>query len=382
MKKLYIILTILSFTFSLQAQNLGVDQTAPTSKVDINGNLSVGSSYSGTMAAPANGAIIEGFLGIGTPAPASELHIDGASPIITANSSNMSSGLRISVTGLDDDNDALLRVQDDGSTRLFIGKNGNLGIGVTPNAKFEIGGNSRFAVITDSINYVKIGHFTSSSIATRIAGFGNVEINIDDNDNTTNHYFNIMDAGNEIMRVTDEQRLGFRTTTPDGDIHILQSASPFPDPTTGGITLEDLSNDKWQIWNSNNFLSFGFNGTRVGYINNSTGAYVATSDLRLKKDIEPMPATLDKVLKLRPVTYHYKQQESDGKKVQGFIAQEVEQLFPESVHTDEGGDMRGISYSDFGVIAIKAIQEQQEIINELSKTVKELQAEIEELKKK
>ena len=77
MKKLLLLLTLSFFVWSTQAQNVGVDQTNPINKLDINGNLSVGSNYSGTFTAPANGAIFEGQVGIKTELPQADLHVNG-----------------------------------------------------------------------------------------------------------------------------------------------------------------------------------------------------------------------------------------------------------------------------------------------------------------
>jgi hypothetical protein len=61
---------VLLVSGSAFAQNVGIGQAAPKSKLDVNGNLQVGATYSGVTAnaAPANGAIIEGKVGIGTAA--------------------------------------------------------------------------------------------------------------------------------------------------------------------------------------------------------------------------------------------------------------------------------------------------------------------------
>jgi len=49
--------------------NIGIGTITPVSKVDVNGNLTIGSSYSGSNAAPSNGAIIQGQVGVGNNAP-------------------------------------------------------------------------------------------------------------------------------------------------------------------------------------------------------------------------------------------------------------------------------------------------------------------------
>lgn len=59
------------------AQNVGIGQAIPVSKLDVNGGLTVGSAYSGISAAPANGAIIQGNTGIGTATPAARLDVEG-----------------------------------------------------------------------------------------------------------------------------------------------------------------------------------------------------------------------------------------------------------------------------------------------------------------
>lgn len=100
---------------------------------------------------------------------------------------------------------------------------------------------------------------------------------------------------------------------------------------------------------------------RMAWISNSTGAYTETSDRNLKRDIRTVDNILDRVLQLRATRYQFnRQNQSDERRNFGFIAQEVQEIFPDLVVQEE--DILGLSYANFSVLAIKAIQEQQEII--------------------
>ena len=58
----------------VSAQNVGIGQPNPGSKLSIAGNVSIGSTFSG-LSAPANGLIVEGRVGIGTANPAYKLDV-------------------------------------------------------------------------------------------------------------------------------------------------------------------------------------------------------------------------------------------------------------------------------------------------------------------
>lgn len=60
---------------------LGIGTTAPANLLDVEGGIAIGTTYSGTTAAPTNGAIIEGNVGIGTNAPASMLDVNGTTTL-------------------------------------------------------------------------------------------------------------------------------------------------------------------------------------------------------------------------------------------------------------------------------------------------------------
>ena len=111
---------------------------------------------------------------------------------------------------------------------------------------------------------------------------------------------------------------------------------------------------------------------------NSATSYVTSSDYRLKENVVPMTGALDKVAQLKPVTYTWKQDGSDG---QGFIAHELQAVVPDAVvgekdAVDEDGNPKyqGIDTSFLVATLTAAIQEQQTIINDLKARVETLEA--------
>ena len=82
-------------------------------------------------------------------------------------------------------------------------------------------------------------------------------------------------------------------------------------------------------------------------------------------------------MKLKPSKYYYKNVGHQDRKSWGFIAQEVEKYFPEIVREKNG--YKGLAYDDFAILSIKAIQEQQAIIEEQQSENDELRTRIEKL---
>jgi len=86
-------------------------------------------------------------------------------------------------------------------------------------------------------------------------------------------------------------------------------------------------------------------------------------------------------MNLNPVSYHLKSEEKGQDSRIGFIAQEVKLLFPGMVTISNDrthgykafADLHMMDYSGFGVLAIKAIQEQQQLIADLQKRMQLLE---------
>jgi hypothetical protein len=89
------------------------------------------------------------------------------------------------------------------------------------------------------------------------------------------------------------------------------------------------------------------------------GSWGVVSDRRLKKNIAPLNGALERLLKLRSVTFEYKDPEKvhQFKGTQtGFIAQDVEQVFPEWV-TENAEGYKTVSIRGFESESVQAIRE-------------------------
>lgn len=159
-------------------------------------------------------------------------------------------------------------------------------------------------------------------------------------------------------------------STPDADLHIKQS--DLNPNGTGGLMLESQSSyENWKFYHNGAHLGIAQNGIARAYIQSGTGAWITTSDRHKKKNILKIKDVLGKVNQLTPVKYHYTDQNDSDKKISGFIAQEVATLFPDMVHY-KGKKVLGLNYSEFGVLAIAALQEQQLEIELLKKINQQL----------
>lgn len=88
--------------------------------------------------------------------------------------------------------------------------------------------------------------------------------------------------------------------------------------------------------------------------------FIIRSDSRLKENIVTVDSALDKVMKMRGV--YFNKLDETTRRI-GVIAQEVEQVLPEVVHTDDTPEqMKAVSYANIVGLLIEAIKEQQEMI--------------------
>jgi hypothetical protein len=101
------------------------------------------------------------------------------------------------------------------------------------------------------------------------------------------------------------------------------------------------------------------------------------SDIRLKTNISPISGPLNSILYLDGVTFFWNTKKypelglSDDPQI-GFIAQEVEKIYPELVTTDESG-FKTVDYNKLIPVLVEGIKQQQVIIHELELRVDTLE---------
>jgi len=112
------------------------------------------------------------------------------------------------------------------------------------------------------------------------------------------------------------------------------------------------------------------------------------SDIRLKRDIQPLKSSLDRVLELRGVSYRWRTEEFPERGFKetgqiGLVAQEVEGVIPELVSTNSQG-FKAVSYDKLTAVLVEAIKELRAenkcLKEQLSQKVREQQSQIDELR--
>jgi len=162
--------------------------------------------------------------------------------------------------------------------------------------------------------------------------------------------------------------------TEGGEIKLLGSGGDLQiDNYNGNARIFTLGTGKY-------FQVIGGSGVKAN-------SFVYSSDKTLKKDIEIIPDALNKVNKLEGISFRWKDKEREDKINLGVIAQDVEKIFPEVVHTDSETGLKSVEYGNLISPVIEAIKEltkkvdnlfgiyfdQQGQINDLQKQINDLQ---------
>lgn len=145
--------------------------------------------------------------------------------------------------------------------------------------------------------------------------------------------------------------------------------------------LNPESNWEFFVLSAGN-LQLYFNNNLRGTFNSTSGNYTSSSDARLKTNIRSLEGTLGKLMQVNPVIYNFKTDLQNS--YHGFLAQELQLVFPELVSEVEGRNSNNentllVDYAQISVLSVKAIQEQQEIIESQNSKIDKQQALIEQL---
>ncbi len=374
--------------------NLGVGVSPPQQKLHVAGNARISGIASG-----ANGALVrtnasgdliitnltgsagDVLLGNGTFGPGSNFADNLGNHTATANL-NMNTREIDNVVNVD-----FGQVEGYG-VRFWSSDSYKISMGNS--AEYHYGPVTDYSIRMNMNNTGGRGWTWGIAGSTPIAGLNNVgNMQINGDFTVAGGDIDVGSNGEKIFASGDDLRLssnsGYIDIIPGDSQHglILRDFSGASSDWTGIRHVNNGTLDRFEISVSNSGYGSGLvvrQDNRVGIGTTSPGyqLHVAgkiksdgiteTSDARLKKHILPIDNALEKLLSLKGVTYSWRIDEfpqfklSEGTQI-GVIAQDIQQIFPEVVNTDDEGYL-SVEYSHLVPVLIEAIKAQQLIIDE------------------
>jgi hypothetical protein len=107
-------------------------------------------------------------------------------------------------------------------------------------------------------------------------------------------------------------------------------------------------------------------------------SWLKASDIRLKKDIVPLKGALDKIARIRGITYNTVLEPDDAPRHIGCIAQEVEKEFPELVAENTDG-YKSVAYHTMTAVLVEAVKELKARNDRLRQELRALKKEFQHL---
>ena len=273
----------------------------------------------------------------------------------------------------------------------------------TSSADLAINLSGGVSLITPSTGTLALG--TSSTERMRITSAGNVGVGTTD----TNSHRMAIDSGSGtslgLMHKSSNTftLMTFKASGSTQDIRLGATGNDMIFQTAGtermrinssgntmfGTTSEAYTSARLHVGNGNATYAYAF-GTIANYspfyivnsagtgvrLDNNSNSWTSTSDETVKENIEDIGNVLDIVKNYRTVKFNFIGQEEE--KI-GFIAQDWQNDFPQVVSADERNNKLGINYTETIPVLLKAIQEQQTIIETQQTTINDLKSRIETL---
>jgi hypothetical protein len=164
------------------------------------------------------------------------------------------------------------------------------------------------------------------------------------------------------------------STTSQKSLYVSQTAATSNEATAAArFTKSSATTTTGQV-----FIEFTVNndGAGSGQINAngaSAAAFGSFSDRRLKENITDLPSQLANIMALRTVEFDYIESEGGGHQI-GFIAQEVQEIYPDLVGERADGMLTLTDLNKNDARLIKAIQEQQALITAMTARITALES--------
>jgi hypothetical protein len=203
----------------------------------------------------------------------------------------------------------------------------------------------------------------STGVIANPDGLSNLDFRVA-SDNNDNMLF--VDAGNNLLHM-GKSAGGFAaagiTCYPQGEINATTTDNRTP------LYLNRQGSD------GNIIAFYRISNAFVGSISvtSSGTTYTTTSDRRLKDNIEPIVDATDKLMSMKPVTHTWIA-DPEAPSVHGFIAQEMQEIVPEAVSGEDGGEeMMSMDYGRITPVLVAALQEATNEIKALKQRVSELE---------
>ena len=252
-----------------------------------------------------------------------------------------------------------------GNGDLVKDASGNVGIGTSsPALKLDVAGNINCINSASNISGLYFGvNATPSSQYSSIQA-----------DGRSTGYILFGTNATERMRIDSNGRLLVNSTSDVGGNNPAFSAS-----ASGTTSFSNIMEARWTGTTSIYHLLVRNGNGLIGGVQSSgsTTAFLTSSDYRLKNNIAPITGALAKVALLKPVTFKWKADDTDG---EGFIAHELAAVcriavYGEKDALNEDGSIKSQSIDTSFLVATltAAIQEQQTLITALTARITALE---------
>jgi hypothetical protein len=347
-----------------------------------------------------------GNVGIGTTSPAGRLDVAGGSIVNTttalgstgfltwngtSNGIGVSTDFSVPVSYIDYPASFFVRDRSASfATRLCVNSSGNVGIGTTsPATKLHVLTSSptsanevaRFQGGSNSANFRNyISLYTTNpdywwelSNQAPDGGSANNGIAFRERSNA---------ASVERLYIAQGGNVGIGTTSPTAKFQVnaatvseiarIQSDAS-GDAATAALNIVKFDNNNTTSQVFLQFLINNFaNGSgRINANGANAAAFGSYSDSRLKENITELPSQLANICLLKPSEFDYKN--GSGHQI-GFIAQEIQEIYPDVVGEGDGGMLTVTGWSKTEARLVKAIQELKSENDSLKSRIEALEA--------